>query len=378
MITKSQPQKKPLSPQWDPWDPWYTRSLEGKYELTSIEFTVTNLCNLRCEHCAVGDGLVEKEGAPISADILMKKLDQIETLQTLSFTGGEPVFNKRIVDHTIRPLLNYAKERGLSTQLNSNLTLPLSRYEEWIRDVDVLHISYNYRDAYDFHEVTTKKQSKWSTPFRVSERLYHQMMENARVLSKEGVFVSAETFLSPFTAEWILLMHKHIVEMGCQRHEVHPLYPSDFAQDMQLLTLQEYQETIIRLLDGRDPGIWILFGTLPFFPCSDKVHDVALWKRLYQEENVTVRQDPDGRNRLNVNIFTGDVYVTDFADGSSLGNIHKDPLTDVFNHWLTHPLAHKFHCFCPGSGCIGPNILVADTYYPEWDFTKRKAKVHSM
>jgi radical SAM/CxCxxxxC motif protein YfkAB len=378
MITKSRIKKKPFSPLWDPWDPWYTRKEKGKYELTSVEFTVTNLCNLRCEHCAVGEGLVEKEGTPISTDFLLKKLDQIESLQTISITGGEPVFNKKIVDETIRPLLRYAKERGIYTQLNSNLTLPLSRYEEWIHDIDVLHISYNYRDVHDFHRVTTKKESRWNTPLHVAEKLYNQLIENTRILSKEGVFISAETFLSPFTAEWILTMHQHIVEMGCKRHEVHPLYPSDFAQNMDLLTLKEYQETVRRLLAGRDPDIWILLGTLPFFPCSDQASDRDLWMRLHQEENVTVRQDPDGRNRLNVNIFTGDVYVTDFADLPALGNILHDDLTPVFNTWLNHPLAQNHHCFCAGAGCIGPNILVSKTYYAGWDFTKRKAKVSLM
>lgn len=375
MITKSAIKKKPLSAEWDPWNPWHNRKEKGKYELTSVEFTVTNLCNLRCEHCAVGEGLVEKEGTPISTDFLLKKLDQIDTLQTISFTGGEPVFNKKIVDETIRPLLRYAKERGIYTQLNSNLTLPLSRYEGWIQDIDVLHISYNYRDVHDFHRVTTNKQAKWSTPLRVAEKLYNQLIQNTQTLSKEGIFISAETFLSPFTSEWILTMHQHIARMGCKRHEVHPLYPSDFARDMDLLTLSEYRETVTRLLSGRDPNVWILFGTLPFFPCSDQVDDRDLWMRLHQEENVTVRQDPDGRNRLNVNIFTGDAYVTDFADLPALGNLLHDDLTTVFNNWLNHPLAQKHHCFCPSAGCIGPNILVSKTYYPGWDFTERKAKV---
>ncbi len=35
---------------------------------------------------------------------------------------------------------------------------------------------------------------------------------------------------------------------------------------------------------------------------------------LRNAKNVTTRNDPDGRSRLNVDVFTGNVIVTDFGD----------------------------------------------------------------
>ncbi|GGE07465.1 putative protein YfkA [Marinithermofilum abyssi] len=372
--TAKETKKRPLSPSWDPWDPWYTRSQKGRYELTSVEFTVTQLCNLRCEHCAVGETLVEKEGVALPVESMIRRLDEVETLHTISITGGEPILNPRVVKETIRPLLRYAQSRGVYTQLNTNLTLPLSRYEDWVEDVDVLHISYNYRDAKDFHRIAFEKYGK-DVPLKTGEALYERMVENAQALSKAGVFVSAESLLSPFTAPHIGQMHRDIAEMGCRRHEVHPLYPSDFAQGMEMISLQQYRETVTHLLDNRDPDVWVLFGTLPFYPCSDQEEDRDLWLRLHREENVTVRQDPDGRNRLNVNVFTGDVIVTDFGDVPPLGNVKRDRLVDVFARWLDHPLAEQHHCFCEQARCAGPNILVSQAYYSQWNFQKRQAQV---
>ena len=41
-------------------------------------------------------------------------------------------------------------------------------------------------------------------------------------------------------------------------------------------------------------------------------------------KNVTTRNDPDGRSRLNVNVFTGNVIVTDFGDETgTISNIQK-------------------------------------------------------
>lgn len=62
---------------------------------------------------------------------------------------------------------------------------------------------------------------------------------------------------------------------------------------------------------------------------------------------MTLRNDPDGRNRVNVNLFTGDVFVTDFADISAFGNISTSKLDDIFAEWQTkHPLNQKVNCHC--------------------------------
>ena len=68
------------------------------------------------------------------------------------------------------------------------------------------------------------------------------------------------------------------------------------------------------MLDIRDENTWMLFGTLPIYPCLNDEYDQHLLQRLRKSKNVTMRNDPDGRSRLNVNVFTGDVIVTDFGD----------------------------------------------------------------
>ncbi|MNN53199.1 YfkB-like domain protein [compost metagenome] len=165
-----------------------------------------------------------------------------------------------------------------------------------------------------------------------------------------------------------------IIDMGCRRHEVHPMYAADFAEGLPLLGLDDMRQAIHSLLDARDPKLWMLFGTLPFFACNPNLEDVALLRRLRGEPNVTVRNDPDGRNRVNVNMFTGDVYVTDFAAIPAFGNVKNERLDDIFTKWLTeHPMNKKVNCHCDAAGCCGPNLLVADMYYRDTDFKSRQA-----
>jgi len=367
--------KIPMSPLYDPWESIYTRQKWGRNILTSVEFTVTNLCNLRCEHCAVGDVLTMRESTDrIPLELLLRRLDEIENLETISVTGGEPMYNPSIIKEYIVPLFQYAHQRGLKTQINSNLTLDLDRYESILPYLDVLHISFNYLDAESFHKVAYV-HTQHSVSYSQAEKTFQRMVDNTISLSKMGVFVSAESLISEHTAPVISQIHKQISEMGCLRHEVHPLYPSDFARHMKVLSLDELREVYHNLLDNRDPNLWILFGTLPFYACNEDERDLELIKRIQSTPNVTMRNDPDGHNRLNTNIFNGEVIVTDFGDVEPLGNIKYDRLEDCFEKWQNHSVFKPFNCYCPQSRCNGPNILVANTYYKEEDFSIKKGIV---
>ncbi|MDF2923670.1 MAG: radical domain protein [Paenibacillaceae bacterium] len=369
---EQQLEQSEISPSYDPWDPLRSLARYGKHQLTSVELTVTHLCNMRCEHCAVGDGLVLQEGSMLPVQDVIRRLEEVEHLETISITGGEPTYRLETVRGIIIPLLRYARERGIRSQLNSNITLDLARYEEIAPYLDVMHISHNYVDAEQFHTIGFANSDR-PAGAAAATRLYERMMNNAAALSRGGLFISAESMINYRTHNRLGDIHKLVAEIGCRRHEIHPMYPSACAQHLPVISLGQLREAIHKLLDARDPALWMLFGTLPFFGCSTVPEDRDLIRRLNAEPAVTVRNDPDGRNRLNISMFSGDVHVTDFADLPALGNIRADRLDEVFRSWLHHPLARSVHCHCPSAGCCGPNLLVKDMYYRDTDFTRRKA-----
>jgi radical SAM/CxCxxxxC motif protein YfkAB len=364
-----------ISPSYDPWEAYLDINQYGKLTLTNIEFTTTTLCNMRCEHCAVGYTLQTKDPDALPLELLIKRLDEVKELRSLSITGGEPMLSKKQVQNYVLPLLKYAHERGVRTQINSNLTLDLERYEEIAPYLDVLHISHNWGTIDDFIDNGFAMMEKKPTREQRA-KLFEKIIENSRALTKAGVIVSAETMLNNRTLPHLEKIHKQITEeMGCQRHEVHPMYPSDFASSLEALTLDELRYAINHLLEVRNENVWMLFGTLPFYPCSDNKEDLELLQKLYTAKNVTVRNDPDGRSRLNVNIFTGEVIVTDFGDAPPLGNIQYDTLQQAYENWMNSNLAKELNCHCPAAKCLGPNVLVKNAYYPDMDFTKRKANI---
>lgn len=374
MITKKTFCAAPIGPSNDPWEAYHDMETYGHLELTNVELTTTTLCNMRCEHCAVGYTLQKRDQEPLPLDLIIKRLDEAPRLHALSITGGEPMLSLKSVREIVVPILKYAHERGLRTQINSNLTLDLARYELIIPYLDVLHISFNYGSFEDYSEIGFAVMDK--KPKREQQELFFKrMIENARELSARGVLVSAETMINRRTLPHLERIHEQVVLMGCRRHEIHPMYPSDFAGALQVATLDEIRSGIHRLLDVRDERVWMLFGTLPFYPCSPNDQDLALLKRLYAAKNVTVRNDPDGRSRLNINIFSGDVIVTDFGDTPPLGNIQAASLEEAYQNWMKTPLARLLNCHCPAAKCLGPNVLVKNTYYQDADFSVRKARI---
>ncbi|WP_339230207.1 radical SAM/CxCxxxxC motif protein YfkAB [Oceanobacillus sp. FSL K6-2867] len=372
MTTKvTQPLITPLN---DPWEAYMDVEAYGEMTLSNIEFTTTNMCNMRCAHCAVGYTLQNSDPDALPIELLIKRLEEIPKLRTLSITGGEPMMNKKMVRNYVIPLLEYARHRGVKTQMNSNLTLPFARYEDIIPYLDVLHISHNWGTAEEFAQTGFAMMER-KPSLENRKKYFDRLVENSQRLSANGVMVSAETMLNKRTFPYLEQIHDHINEMGCARHEVHPMYPVDYASTMETLSLEEMRTAIERLLEHRNPDMWMLFGTLPFYACSANEADLALLKRLYKEKNVTVRNDPDGRSRLNVNIFTGEVIVTDFGDEPSLGNIQTTSLQESYNRWMDTKTAKSLNCHCPAVKCLGPNVLVKNAYYPDVDFQRREAMI---
>lgn len=358
----------------DPWEAYLDMQEFNEMRLTNVEFTTTTLCNMRCEHCAVGYMLQSQDPEALPLSLLIKRLDEIPFLRSFSITGGEPMLSKKSVENYVVPLLKYAHERGARTQINSNLTLPIDRYEAILPYLDVMHISYNYRDVDDFVDIGFGAMER-QLAYKHRAAYFYRMIENAKILSDKGVFISAETMLNKRTLPYLKEIHEQITAMGCKRHEIHPMYPSDFASKLETISLTETRHAIHHLLDERDEQVWLLFGTLPFYPCNENKEDLSLLKRLSDEQHVTVRNDPDGRSRLNVNIFDGSIIVADFGDIPSLGNIKTETLQEAYDVWQNSDIAKSIHCHCPAVQCLGPNLLVKDMYYQGIDFTTREEKL---
>lgn len=97
--------------------------------------------------------------------------------------------------------------------------------------------------------------------------------------------------------------------------------------------------------------------------------------KITREQNVTVRNDPDGRSRLNVNIFDGNIIVTDFGDVPLLGNIQTNTLQEAYeNGALQNSKIIKLSL--SSSKMSWTKCSCKNSYYPTEDFLSKQQILH--
>ena len=86
-------------------------------KITSIQFEVTNSCNLKCKMCPVNNGMKREKGF-MDFNLFKKVLDENPKVEFgLFFNWGEPMLHPKIID-----MLEYAKNRSINTFITTNLT----------------------------------------------------------------------------------------------------------------------------------------------------------------------------------------------------------------------------------------------------------------
>ena len=68
------------------------------------------------------------------------------------------------------------------------------------------------------------------------------------------------------------------------------------------------------------------------------------------------------------------IALTDFGDAPPLSNIREHNLLAIFDKWLQSDLTKSLNCHCPAVKCLGPNVLIKNTYYKDQAFVSGSGK----
>jgi MoaA/NifB/PqqE/SkfB family radical SAM enzyme len=77
-----------------------------KLSLDNLAIEVTRKCNMKCAHCLRGDA----QNKNISNKTLATVLENVESISSITFSGGEPSLNVK----AIREFIRLAKDKGIS------------------------------------------------------------------------------------------------------------------------------------------------------------------------------------------------------------------------------------------------------------------------
>lgn len=74
-------------------------------EILDLIIEITRRCNIACDHCLRG----ETQNIDMDISLIDKLFDQIESISTITFSGGEP----SLVPHIISAIISLAKEKQI-------------------------------------------------------------------------------------------------------------------------------------------------------------------------------------------------------------------------------------------------------------------------
>lgn len=120
----------------------FTKHRNGRVHAPEqITIVVTDICNLRCKMCqyAYSDspGYQLNQAGHMSPELFYKILDELSGHPLITFTGGEPLLHKQIVD-----FIAAAKQKGLITTLTTNGWLLAQKAEALCKaGLDILVVS---------------------------------------------------------------------------------------------------------------------------------------------------------------------------------------------------------------------------------------------
>lgn len=109
-----------------------------KLEIYNLILEVTRRCNMNCEHCLRG----EAENADLTIDTIIPLLKQVSYIGTLTFSGGEPSLNTKI----IRKVLDYCDRHDIQVSSFYIVTNGKEISDEFLA---LMHRWYAYVSHYD-------------------------------------------------------------------------------------------------------------------------------------------------------------------------------------------------------------------------------------
>lgn len=119
--------------------------------LDNLMIEVTRRCNMSCEHCLRGCS----ENIDLNTDYIVSLLNQIESINSVTFTGGEPSLNVQAIDY----FLEKCKEKDIyigsfyiatnGFAINENFVLACLKLYSYCSDKECcqVHVSNDYFHA---------------------------------------------------------------------------------------------------------------------------------------------------------------------------------------------------------------------------------------
>jgi len=150
-----------------------------KVPIENLIIEVTRRCNMQCEHCLRG----EQQDKDLNLNKLDKFLSNVESVGSITFTGGEPMLNSKAIYKIIDMLEKYNLECSLSLITNGTVECDYNLISKMFKfvgyDNEAIYLAVSRDEYHDVHLQNTV--DSWSILAGFSEK-----STNSRYLINAG------------------------------------------------------------------------------------------------------------------------------------------------------------------------------------------------
>jgi hypothetical protein len=131
-----------------------------EYYYTNLILEVTRRCNMTCEHCLRGC----KENVDMSKETVDTLLDSTEGIGSLTFTGGEPILNAKLIIYIIDEIMSRSIDVNsfyLVTNagvFNKELFFKLIEFYHYVEEKEYSFVSVSFDN---YHKGADEKYIQW-------------------------------------------------------------------------------------------------------------------------------------------------------------------------------------------------------------------------
>ena len=299
---------------------------ERKQRRPVVVWNCTKQCNLYCQHCYAA---AETEPAPgeMTTEEGKRFLDDLAEFgaPVVLFSGGEPLARDDLVE-----LVDYASDSGIRPVLSTNGTLITEERAEALKEAGLQYVG-----------VSVDGMPERNDEFRGAEGAFDAALDGIEASQAAGLKTGLRYTITRHNADdledVVALLADHGVDRFCFYHLDYGGRGADI-QDVDL-TPEERREAVHRVCEMtreyHDRGHEI--ETLLVGNYTDAAYLVE-----YARENVGTEQaervyqylranggDPTGERVADVD-YQGNVHLTQFWQGYSLGNVRDRPFGEIW------------------------------------------------
>ena len=219
----------------------------GAFQSHVISWNLTQRCNLKCEHCYIEGGPLQKamlknELTTEQCFLTIDQICEINPNALLILTGGEPLLRPDVFE-----IAKYAADKGLWCVMGTNGVLISERLVKRLIEVGIrgVSLSLDSMDA-EVHDAFRKVKGAWKNT-----------RDGSQILKRMGLPFIVQTTIGIHNLDEISEIARFAYGLGAHVFNLFFLVPTGRGTFISDITSQEYEEVMIEMIaiqkefDGR-------------------------------------------------------------------------------------------------------------------------------